>query len=246
MSAPDLQQKKALVGLKEIVGSMIFGASRPLSVNDIRKCLTDTAEAHGQEAKHFADIKPSDIKRTLEELQREIDNAGLGILLREKVGGFRFQTDPRCGPWLKSLLERKKSNRLSRPGLETLAILAYRQPMTKADIERIRGVSVDHVLKALMEGQLIRIVGRSELPGRPFLYGTTQLFLEHFGLKSLDDLQDREILSMLKQAATAGSPPEPADADAAANADDEDAFDDEDVDEEDEFDDEDDGDGDES
>jgi segregation and condensation protein B len=87
---------------------------------------------------------------------------------------------------------------LSKPSLETLAIIAYRQPVSRAEIENVRGVSVDHVVRSLLEMQLVRIVGRSELPGRPFLYGTTQLFFEHFGLKSMDELNEIEPLLSVK------------------------------------------------
>jgi segregation and condensation protein B len=86
------------------------------------------------------------------------------------------------------MLNRGKPHRVSRPMIETLAIIAYRQPIARSEIESIRGVSVGHVIKALMEMQLVRIVGRSDLPGRPFLFGTTTTFLDHFGLKSLNDL----------------------------------------------------------
>ncbi|MDE0839331.1 MAG: SMC-Scp complex subunit ScpB [Kiritimatiellae bacterium] len=183
-----------LVELKEVVASLIFASNRAVGINEIRKCISEVAEQHGQEAAVFKDIKPTDIKKALAEVEKDVAGAKSGFILKEVSGGFRFQSDHRCGPWLKVFLNRSKPNRLSRPGLETMAIIAYRQPITRAEIERIRGVGIDHVMKALLEAQLVRIVGRSELPGRPFLYGTTQLFLEHFGLKDLDGLKDRNIL----------------------------------------------------
>ena len=130
-------------------------------------------------------------------------------MLAEVAEGYRIQSDHTCGKWLMHLLNHKPT-RLSRPGLETLAIIAYRQPMTRAEMEGIRGVSVDHVIKLLMEIQLIRLVGRSELPGRPFLYGTTPAFLDHFGLKSLDDLDDVESLRPRYESAPTPPPPAPA------------------------------------
>ena len=179
--------------LKEVLGAMIFAAKRPLGVREMRTCLDEVAKEVGGQTKPFAGLKDADIKAGLEELRTSLEEYGNGFELAEVHGGFRLQSDHRCGHWLKQLLNHKPS-RLSRPGLETLAIVAYRQPLTRGEIERIRGVAVDHVVRMLMEMQLVRIVGRSELPGRPFLYGTTQAFLDHFGLKSLDDLSEVDVL----------------------------------------------------
>lgn len=128
------------------------------------------------------------IKQAFADLQQQLRAADLGIDIVEVSGGFRLQTSADCGPWVRRMLNRGKPHRISRPMIETLAIIAYRQPISRSEIESIRGVSVGHVVKALMEMQLVRIVGRSDLPGRPFLFGTTATFLDHFGLKSLNDL----------------------------------------------------------
>ncbi|MCL1856786.1 MAG: SMC-Scp complex subunit ScpB [Kiritimatiellaeota bacterium] len=128
------------------------------------------------------------IREAFTELQRVLRDANVGMDVVEVSGGYRLQTHPECGPWVRKMLNRGKPTRLSRPTIETLAIIAYRQPIARSEIESIRGVSVGHVIKALMEMQLVRITGRSELPGRPFLFGTTTAFLDHFGLKDLDDL----------------------------------------------------------
>lgn len=128
------------------------------------------------------------IKNAFDELQAQLRTVGVGMDVTEVAGGFRLQTSPSCGPWVRRMLNRGKPQRISRPMIETLAIIAYRQPISRSEIESIRGVSVGHVVKALMEMQLVRIVGRSDLPGRPFLFGTTATFLDHFGLKSLNDL----------------------------------------------------------
>jgi segregation and condensation protein B len=101
-----------------------------------------------------------------------------------------MQTTPQCGRYVRALLKLDRPSRLSRASLETLAIVAYRQPITKAEVEQIRGVSVDTIMKTLSDLGLVRLVGRSELPGHPFLYGTTPFFLEHFGLPSLDQLNE--------------------------------------------------------
>jgi segregation and condensation protein B len=180
--------------LQQIVGALLFGADRPLTVEDIRACLTSVAGGAGEEGgetlRLFAEASPREITDALDGIGKELARTGLGIEVVELNGGYRFQTQACCGRWVRDLLKVERPNRLSRPALETLAIIAYRQPISKSEIEAVRGVMVDHIVKALMELHLIRIVGRSDLPGRPFLYGTTATFLDHFGLKSLNDLNE--------------------------------------------------------
>lgn len=178
--------------LKTILGAIIFGAERPLKIGEMRKCVVAVAEERQGPLAPFTEVRDADVAAAVEELSADLQRLRTGFLLREVAGGFRFESDPACGAWLRHLLDLGKPNRLSRPALETLAIIAYRQPVTKVTIEGIRGVTIDHILKLLMEMQLVRIVGRSDLPGRPFLYGTTQTFLEQFGLRSLDELGDLE------------------------------------------------------
>ncbi|MCU0857478.1 MAG: SMC-Scp complex subunit ScpB, partial [Pontiellaceae bacterium] len=108
--------------------------------------------------------------------------------------GFRLQNEINCGPWVRTLLDKDQNARLSKPALETLAIIAYRQPILRSEIESVRGVAVDQVLRNLVEMQLVRVVARSDLPGRPWLFGTTRRFLEHFGLRSLDEMPGMEEL----------------------------------------------------
>ena len=131
----------------------------------------------------------SAVKKAIAELQEYFKNMNLGMELVEISGGYRFQTASDCGRWVRKMLNKGKPTRLARPAIETLAIIAYRQPVSRSEIEGIRGVSAGHVIKALMEMQLVRIIGRSDLPGRPFLFGTTNAFLDHFGLKSLKELE---------------------------------------------------------
>jgi segregation and condensation protein B len=114
--------------------------------------------------------------------------------LVEKADGWQLASDPAFGPWVRQLFPGPKPARLSAPALETLAIIAYRQPITRADVEAVRGVTIDGVLQTLMERGLVKISGRAEVPGRPLLYDTTQLFLEHFGLRNLDELPNAEEL----------------------------------------------------
>lgn len=178
-----------VIELKQVLGALIFGANRPLSIKEMRKCLVEVAAERGGETTAFAKVREKDIIDALAELRAESENVKGGFVLTEVAGGYKFQTDATCGKWLRHFLDAGKPHRLSRPALETLAIIAYRQPVTRAEIEGVRGVNVDHIVRTLMEMQLIRIVGRSELPGRPFQYGTTHSFLEHFGLKGLSDLE---------------------------------------------------------
>jgi segregation and condensation protein B len=178
--------------LQQIVGALLFGADHPLTIEDIRSCLNhvweDAKEGNNETLKIFAEASPREVIDALKGIGQELERIGLGIEVVELNGGYRFQTQACCGRWLRDLLKVERPNRLSRPALETLAIIAYRQPVSKSEIESIRGVIIDHILKALMELHLVRIVGRSDLPGRPFLYGTTATFLDHFGLKSLEEL----------------------------------------------------------
>ena len=193
MSSPDDVKLPLASSLQQVVGALLFGSDHPLTVEEIRACLKSVAEAEGEQSetvKLFAEASPREINDAIESISKELPRLELGIEISEVNGGFRFQTQPGCGRWVRNLLKMDRPNRLSRPALETLAIIAYRQPIAKSEIESIRGVVVDHIVKALMELHLIRIVGRSDLPGRPFLYGTTSTFLDHFGLSNLKELNE--------------------------------------------------------
>jgi len=193
MSSPDDVKLPMASSLQQVVGALLFGSDHPLTVEEIRECLKGVAESDGEASeavKLFAEASPREVGDALESIAKELPRLELGIEVVQVNGGYRFQTQPSCGRWVRNLLKMDRPNRLSRPALETLAIIAYRQPIAKSEIESIRGVVVDHIVKALMELHLIRIVGRSELPGRPFLYGTTATFLDHFGLKNLNELNE--------------------------------------------------------
>lgn len=178
--------------LQQVIGALLFGSNKALTLDDIKTCLKQTADKEGadENAKLYAGATQREIRDVLDGIEKELARIGLGFDLIETGTGFRFQTQVAAGPWLRQLLKAEPAGRLSRPTLETLAIIAYRQPIAKSEIESIRGVAVDYIVKALMELHLIRIIGRSDLPGRPFLYGTTPSFLEHFGLKSLAELNE--------------------------------------------------------
>lgn len=193
----DGSETAVIPALKQIIGSLVFGAKKPLTAREIRKTIEEVAENLGGLFAPYASLKDKDVREALDALAREVAGAKCGFSLIDGPDGFLFQTDSDSGPWLRHLLDLGRGQRLSRPALETLAIIAYKQPITKSDIEAVRGVSVDHIMKTLMEAQLVRIMGRSELPGRPLLYGTTHLFLEHFGLKDVTELPKLDELSRL-------------------------------------------------
>jgi segregation and condensation protein B len=187
----------ALPGLKQILGALIFGADRPLKLRELRECIIEVSESDKAVAVYAA-VDDKQLREALKELEADLKNNYMGFGLHETAGGYRLLSDAECGRWLKHLLK-TKPQRLSPSALETMAIIAYRQPISKADIEAVRGVSVSHIIKPLMEMRLVRIVGRSELPGRPFLYGTTQMFLEHFGLKNLKELDKMAPMILSRQ-----------------------------------------------
>jgi segregation and condensation protein B len=188
---------EVLPEFKQILGALLFAAKKPLTVKEIRKTLVDAGQSYGGPYEQFASLKENDILAALEDLKGGLIRSGTGLHIAEVAGGFRLQNEVNCGPWVRTLLDKDHTARLSKPALETLAIIAYRQPCLRSEIESVRGVAVDHVLRNLIEMQLVKVVARSELPGRPWLFGTTQRFLEHFGLKGLDDLPGMEELKRL-------------------------------------------------
>ncbi len=144
--------------------------------------------------KAVTEIDEPEIGRLMEELISDYRNRDCGVLIAEVAGGYRMITNPHFAPWIKKL-KGSESSRLSPAALETLAIIAYKQPIIKAEIEQVRGVSSDGVIKTLLEKRLIKIMGKKEAPGKPLLYGTTREFLEHFGLKDLTELPTLRDLS---------------------------------------------------
>ena len=176
--------------LKFILEAVLFSAQKPLSPAELRAVLAEAAEhAEAEPAKAFKKVKPDDLNAALEQLVREHEAARRSYRLACVAGSWQFVSQPAFAPWLRALVgEKIRPPRLSHPALETLAIIAYRQPLTRAQIEQIRGVSVDGVMQTLLERGLIEQVGRAEVIGHPMTYGTTKLFLEYFGLRSLEEL----------------------------------------------------------
>ncbi|MBU4251873.1 MAG: SMC-Scp complex subunit ScpB [Candidatus Omnitrophica bacterium] len=176
--------------LKSAVEALIFASEKPITAEQIKKVL--------------GDLDSLSINKIIAELKNEYAAQNRGIRVVEIAGGFQMTTCSNFAPFLKKLFKNRYSDKLSRPALESLAIIAYKQPLTKAEIESLRNVNVDGVMKSLADKNLIRICGRKKIPGRPFVYGTTREFLEHFGLKSLQDLPKMEDFTVLAQQQEAG------------------------------------------
>jgi segregation and condensation protein B len=177
--------------LKFILEALLFSAQKPLSVKELRDVLAGAAEQDDADAtvKALKKTKEADITAALEQLAKEHEEAKRSYRLACVAGSWQFVTQPEFAPWLKALVGVKaRPARLSQPALETLAIIAYRQPITRAEVEQIRGVNVDGTMQTLTERGLVEGVGRAEVIGRPMTYGTTSMFLEYFGLRGLEDL----------------------------------------------------------
>lgn len=179
--------------LQEIVGSLLFASQDPLAATELRDAVRAVEPEEGENAE-VMDVYKTCTSREIDEaikgLSKALEVAGCGFRLVCTGGTYRLQTEPSCGRYVRAMLKLDRPSRLGRASLETLAIIAYRQPIAKSEIEDIRGVDVSANIKTLMDLQLIRLVGRSELPGHPFLYGTTQIFLDHFGLANLQQLNE--------------------------------------------------------
>jgi len=177
--------------LKSILEAVLFSAQKPLSLKELRDIFASAVEhSEGNEvARSLKKVSEDRLLSSLEELAKEYETRAGSYRLVCVAGSWQFVTQPEFAPWLKALVgHRLRPPRLSQPALETLSIIAYRQPITRAEIEQVRGVTVDGVMQTLLERGLLQQVGRADVVGRPMTYGTTPLFLEYFGLRSLDDL----------------------------------------------------------
>jgi len=159
--------------IQAILEALLFVSGDPLSFDRIHEVIGGERER---------------LMFVLLEMKKGWDQVDRGLSIIEIAGGYQMVTRPSVSPWVKALEKVKITTRLTRPGLETLAVIAYRQPATRAEIESIRGVDAAGVLRTLMERKLVKIVGRKEVPGRPMMYGTTRQFLEYFGLNDLTAL----------------------------------------------------------
>src|SRR6476659_2535478 len=183
------------MSLEKIIEALLFSAQKPLSIHEIPAAIKGAEDDQASETPNeFARVKNAEVAAALEQLKVEYIQQSRAFQLVEKAEGWQLATDPGFAKWVRQLFPAPKPARLSAPGLETLAIIAYRQPITRADVEAVRGVNIDGVLQTLMERGLVKISGRAEIPGRPLLYETTQYFLDHFGLRNLDELPNAEEL----------------------------------------------------
>ena len=162
--------------LKGVIEALLFASNRTLTSGQLAE-LSEAADGH-------------QARRAVLELQEEYDASGRAFRIEEVAGGFRMVSRPEFHQWVSKLRRNEQIEGLSQAAMETLAIVAYRQPILRAEIEDIRGVQSDYILRSLMEKGLLRVCGRSEELGRPLLYGTTRKFLELFALRSLEDLPD--------------------------------------------------------
>ena len=177
--------------LKYILESLLFSAQKPMSVKELRDIFATAAseENAADEARSFKKVKEDDLVAALEQLAAEHETAARSYRLACVAGAWQFVTQPEFSPWLRALVGVKnRPSRLSQAALETLAIIAYRQPVTRAEVEQVRGVNVDGTMQTILERGLVEQSGRAEVVGRPALYSTTPLFLEYFGLRGLEDL----------------------------------------------------------
>jgi segregation and condensation protein B len=168
---------------KSIIEALIFTSDVPLTIDKMKEILK---------------LPRGELQILLDELVSEYNSMIRGFYLKKVANGYQFRTRPEYSSWIKRL-KKVKSLRLSQPMLETLAMIAYKQPVTRIEIEYIRGVDSEGIIKSLLEKRLITILGRKDVPGRPFLFGTTAKFLEVFGLATIKDLPPLENIEQLKE-----------------------------------------------
>lgn len=175
-SAPVQTQNEKLEGreLVAVLEALLFVSSEPIPLARLTTVIGAVSKA--------------EVEQALKMLEEQLAQEDRGIQLVKLAGGYRLVTKPDYAPWLKRLDKAKAAQKLSRSALESLAIIAYKQPLVRSEIEEIRGVETSGVLRTLLERKLVRIVGRKEVPGRPIMYGTTKFFLEHFGLQDITQL----------------------------------------------------------
>lgn len=178
--------------LKQIVEGLLFSAPHPLSVEKLRRLVPETEK----EA----------VSKTVQELVSEYEARQGGIHLVRVAGGYQFRTQAHLAPWT-AKLHQAPSLKLSRAALETLAVIAYRQPVIRSEVEYLRGVDSGGIIRSLLDMKLVRVAGRKEIPGRPLIYATTRHFLELFGLNSVDDLPSPEELGALDAPTTSPTNP---------------------------------------
>ncbi|HRH96563.1 MAG TPA: SMC-Scp complex subunit ScpB [Prosthecobacter sp.] len=194
--------------LISIVEALLFATQEPLGVPQMCTAVKETAKDILEAASEdnpipewvapLAETTEEQVRALLDELISRYESEKHSFTLVERANGWRIAARGEYAEWCRALYPGKKVQRLSQPALETLAIVAYRQPITKAGIEAVRGVSVDAMVQQLIDRGLMKIEGRADLPGRPLLYGTTEAFLDHFGVRSLDEMPNASELRRVK------------------------------------------------
>jgi segregation and condensation protein B len=168
---------------KSAIEALLFVSEKPVVLDQLKEV--------------FPELKPSQIHELIKDIQEQYINRQAGMVVVEIAGGFQMLSNSQAAPYIREFYKTKTKEKLSRPALESLAIIAYKQPVGRAEVEIIRGVNSDGTIAHLLNKGLIKITGRKEVPGRPFLYGSTKEFLEYFGLKSLEDLPKIEEFNQL-------------------------------------------------
>lgn len=193
--------------LSQIVEALVFASPEPLKPKEIVDLVKESAKRvaseledgeEKEEAASFKKVDLEDIEKAIDKLNGEYEKTGRAFELSERASGWKLFSRTDYGEWVAGLFEGTRPSRLSPPALETLAIIAYRQPVTKAAVEAVRGVSVDGVLNTLLDRNLVKIAGRADLPGRPLLYETTEAFLDHFGITDVEQLPNSAELRSMK------------------------------------------------
>ncbi len=186
----------SIPGVKEIIEALLFATDEPLSLSQVIDIFNILEE--GERPKRITEQM---ILGHIEQLNGEFEQTGRAMRIVKVAGGYQFATLPQFGIWLGKMVKERSKRKLSISALESLAVIAYKQPVTKPEIEAIRGVNADYVLRTLLERSLVTIVGRAATPGRPLLYGTTKEFLKHFGINDLSELpKPREIEELMAEA----------------------------------------------
>lgn len=160
--------------LKAAIEALVFVSGNPLSLDRLKGIFEEAA--------------PDQVEMQVRQLQQDYIDRGSGLMLAEVAGGYQLATRPEHFGWVRKFKSVKASSKLSKPALETLAIVAYKQPITRTEVEAIRGVNIGGIMRNLMERRLVKIVGKKDVPGKPMMYGTTLEFLQYFGLKDLSAL----------------------------------------------------------
>jgi segregation and condensation protein B len=182
------------MNLPQVIEALLFSSQKPLTPRELVTAIKGAGEEEELLPNEFAKTNEAEVAAALEQLKLSYVAEERAFQLLEKAEGWQLSSDPQFARWVRQLFPAAKPARLTPPALETLAIIAYRQPITRADVEAVRGVAIESVLQTLMERGLVKIAGREEVPGRPLLYETTQFFLEHFGLRNLEELPNSDEL----------------------------------------------------